>query len=209
MIQIDHCISKSLLGGIAISACGFIFLSCSNIIFATLLSAAVLLSINVFDFNSFVDKCGFISDTSDIRRLVLVLCLNLFTVFLFGLLLSYFVPGISSTADWIVTARLNTPITALIIKSIIAGFLIMLSISLLKSESRNNIILSLLCISGFIYSGCMHCILDTFYYSASSMLYDNFECVALNTVLAILFNFIGGVLCNLLVNKSIIYTSIK
>ena len=209
MIQIDHCISKSLLGGITVSVCGFIFLSCSNVIFAALLSAAVLLLINIFDFNSFVDKCGFISDTSDVRRLVLVLCLNLFTVFLFGLLLSYFVPGISSTADGIVTARLNTPITALIIKSIIAGFLIMLSISLLKSENRNNIILSLLCISGFIYSGCMHCILDTFYYSASSMLYDNFGCVALNTVLAILFNFIGGVLCNLLVNKSIIYNSIK
>ncbi len=209
MIQIDHCISKSLLGGITVSVCGFIFLSCSNIIFATLLSAAVLLSINIFDFNLFVDKCCFISDTGDVRRLVLVLCLNLFTVFLFGLLLSYFVPGISSVADGIVTARLNTPITALIIKSIIAGFLIMLSISLLKSESRNSIILSLMCISGFIYSGCMHCILDTFYYCASNMLYDNFGWVALNTILAILFNFIGGVLYNLLVNKSIIHSSIK
>ena len=209
MIQIEHCISKSLLGGITVSACGFIFLSCSNIIFATLLSAAVLLSINIFDFNLFVDKCGFISDTSDIRRLVLVLCLNLLTVFLFGLLFGYFVPSISSAADVIVTARLNTPTTALIIKSIIAGFLIMLSISLLKSESRNNIILSLLCISGFIYSGCVHCILDTFYYSASSMLYDNFGWIALNTALAILFNFIGGVLYNLLVNKSIIHSYIK
>ena len=209
MIQIDHCISKSLLGGITVSVCGFLFLSCSNIIFATLLSAAVLLSINVFDFNLFVDKCGFISDTGDVRRLVLVLFLNLFTVFLFGLLFGYFVPSISSAADEIVTARLNTPITALIIKSIIAGFLIMLSISLLKSESRNNIILSLLCISGFIYSGCTHCILDTFYYSACNMLYDNFGRIALNTVLAVLFNFIGGVLYSLLVNKSIIHSSIK
>ena len=209
MIQIDHCISKSLLGGITISVCGFIFLSCSNIIFATILSAAVLLSINIFDFNSFVGKCGFISDTGDIRRLVLVLCLNLFTVFLFGFLFSYFMPSISSAADGIVIARLNTPIAFLIIKSIIAGFLIMLSISLLKSEDRNNTILSLLCISGFIYTGCMHCILDVFYYSASSMLYDNFGWIALNTTLAVLFNFIGGTLCNLLVNKSITHSSIK
>lgn len=209
MIQIEHCVSKSLLGGITVSVCGFIFLSCSNIILATLLSAAVLMSINIFDFNLFVDKCGFISDTSDIRRLVLVLCLNLLTVFLFGLLFGYFVPSISSAADVIVTTRLNMPVTALIIKSIISGFLIMLSISLLKSESRNNIILSLLCISGFIYSGCVHCILDTFYYSASSMLYDNFGRIALNTALAILFNFIGGVLYNLLVNKSIIHSYTK
>ena len=94
----------------------------------------------------------------------------------------------------------------IIIKSLVAGFLFTLAV---ESHNKNKYILSLLFFMGFIVTGCTHCILTVFYYGASSMFYNDVGWFMLQLLLIILFNFIGSVLYNLFVNKSIIYRSIE
>lgn len=206
MIQIDRCISKSLLAGVVIGVGGFLYLTSPNSITGTILLAAVLVGVSVLNLNLFTDKAGFISDTQDIRRLVLVLCLNIITSFIFGLIIKYTHSGISNSADAILFTQLNTDLLSIIIKSLVAGFLFMLAI---ESHNKNKHILSLLFFMGFIVTGCTHCILTVFYYGASNMFYNDVGWFMLQLLLIVLFNFIGSILYNLFVNKSIIHRSIE
>ena len=206
MIQIDRCISKSLLAGIVIGIGGFLYLTSSNTILGSILLAAVLVGISVLNLNLFTDKSGFISDSQDARRLILVLCLNMVTSFIFGLTIKYMHSGISKSADTILFTQLNTDLLSIIIKSLAAGFLFTLAV---ESHNKNKHILSLLFFMGFIVTGCTHCILAVFYYGASNMFYNDVGWFMLQLLLIVLFNFIGSVLYNLFVNKSIIYRSIE
>ncbi len=79
----------------------------------------------------------------------------------------------------------------------------------IESESKPNAnhIILILCVVGFISAGCLHCIADSFYYGASTALYDNPGTLILKLLIVILFNFVGCNMYNLLINKSIIHYS--
>lgn len=202
----NHVVSRSLFAGIAIGIGGYLFLSCSNAILGSILFSAGLLSVCIFKCNLFTGKSGFISDTQDFRRLILVLLLNVFAAFMFGLISKLLNPSIANAADGVLIARLNTDYLPYIIKSIITGFLMTLAIESESKPNANHLVL-ILCVVGFISAGCLHCIADSFYYGASTMLYDNPIDLVLRLLVVILFNFVGCNLYNLVVNRSIIHRS--
>lgn len=200
----NHVVSRSLFAGIAIGIGGYLFLSCSNAILGSILFSAGLLSVCIFKCNLFTGKSGFISDTQDFRRLILVLLLNVFAAFMFGLISKLLNPSIANAADGVLIARLNTDYLLYIIKSIITGFLMTLAIESESKPNANHLVL-ILCVVGFISAGCLHCIADSFYYGASTMLYDNPIDLVLRLLVVILFNFVGCNLYNLVVNRSVIH----
>lgn len=201
----NHVVSRSLFAGIGIGIGGYLFLSCSNAILGTVLFSVGLLSCVLFNGNLFTGKSGFISDTQDFRRLILVLLLNILAAFTFGLISRLLDPSITNVADGVLITRMNTDYLQYIIKSIITGFLMTLAIESERKPNANHLIL-ILCVVGFISAGCLHCIADSFYYGAGSMLYENPGSLVLRLLVVILFNFVGCNLYNLLVNKSFIRT---
>ena len=204
MIQIEHCISKSILGGILVSIGGFLTLICTNQILSSALVSVCLLSVILLGFNSFNSKSGFITDSKDFRRLILVLGLNLFTAFIFGLLVRFSIQDASQLADSIIKTRLEESYLGVIIKSIITGFLMTTAVTCYDKDNSNRII-SLLCIFAFIVVDCNHCILDTFYYSASTIVYSDLPLLLLQLMLVVIFNFVGCILHSLFINKRIMH----
>lgn len=202
MIYPDNIISKSLLAGVSIAIAGFIFVSCANPVIGAILFSLGLWCCVVFDLNLFTGKSGFLSDSQDFRRLLLVLILNIFAATAIGIIVKFTDSSIISTVDQLVNSRLNTDLSIIIIRSIITGFLMTLAI---ESETKtNNHIVLIFAVTAFILSGCYHCIADAFYYSVSSLTITNIGSVLARLTLTILFNFIGCIVYNLFINKSII-----
>lgn len=205
MIYPDNIISKSLLAGVSIAIAGFIFVSCANPAIGAILFSLGLLGCVTYNLNLFTGRSGFLSDGQDFRRLLLVLILNIFAAMIVGVTIRFADSSIISAVDQLVNNRLNTDLSIIIIRSIITGFLMTLAI---ESETKtNNHIVLIFAVTAFILSGCYHCIADAFYYSVSSLTIANIGSVLARLSLTILFNFIGCVVYNLFVNKSIIHVS--
>ena len=201
----NHVVSKSLFAGMSIGIAGYIYLSTNAILGAVLFSVG-LLSCVITGSPLFTGKSGFISDTQDFRRLILVLLLNVYAAFIFGLIARLLNPSIVSAANDILISRLNTDYSSYIIKSIVTGFLMTLAIESESKPNANRLAL-ILCIVGFISSGCFHCIADSFYYGASTVLYENTSSLILRLLVVITFNFVGCNMYNLFVNRSFIHKS--
>ena len=201
----NHVISKSLFAGISIGIAGYIYLSTNAILGAVLFSVG-LLSCVITGSPLFTGKSGFISDTQDFRRLILVLILNVYAAFIFGLISRLLNPSIVNAANDILILRMNTDYWSYIIKSIVTGFLMTLAIESESKPNANHLVL-ILCIVGFISAGCFHCIADSFYYGASTVLYDNLGSLILRLLVVIIFNFVGCNMYNLFVNRSLIHKS--
>lgn len=202
----NHVVSRSLFAGIAIGIGGYLFLSCYNAILGSILFSSGLLSCVITGSPLFTCKSGFISDTTDFRRLILVLLLNLFAAFMFGLLARFFDTSISTAADGILIARLNTEYFPCIIRSIIIGFLMTLAMCQEQNTRGNdNHIITILCAFATMYLGGFHCILESFYYGASTTFYDNIGDLLLRLLIIVVFNFIGCNLYNLFIHRSAIH----
>lgn len=208
MITVDKCVSKSLFAGLSISIAGYVYLSLStsNIILSAILFSVGLLSCVITGSPLFTGKSGFLSNTTDFRRLTLVLILNLFGAYIFGILATFANDSITSAANIIVQNRINTSIFSIMISAIVTGFLMTLAIESESKEHANHLIL-IFCVAAFILSGSPHCIADMFYYSASSITFNNLLFILPRLLLTILFNFIGCNLYNLFVNKSFIHSA--
>lgn len=203
MIHPDNIISKSLLAGVSIAIAGFIFVSCANPVIGAILFSVGLLSCVITDSPLFTGRSGFLSDGQDFRRLLLVLILNIFAAIIVGVIVRFADSSVIPTVDQLVNNRLNTDLSIIIIRSIITGFLMTLAI---ESETKtNNHIVLIFAVTAFILSGCYHCIADAFYYSVSSIAAANIGSVLVRLLLTILFNFIGCVMYNLFISKSIIH----
>lgn len=202
----NHIISRSLLAGITIGIGGYLSLSCDNQILSAVLLSACFIGCTLFNLNLVTSKSGFLSDTQDMRRLVLVLLLNMFAAFMLGLVIRYTDRSVSSVADNVIVTRIDTGYLSYIIKSIITGHLMTLAIESENKQGSNHIVL-ILCTLAFVCTGCLHCIVDLFYYGASAELYDNLGSLTLKLFIVIVFNFIGCNLYNLVVNKSFIHRS--
>ena len=201
----NHVISKSLFAGMSIGIAGYIYLS-TNAILGTILFSVGLLSCVVTCSPLFTGKSGFISDTQDFRRLILVLLLNVYAAFTLGLIARLLNPQIVNAANDILISRLNTDYLPYIIKSIVTGFLMTLAIESESKPNTNHLVL-ILCIVGFISAGCFHCIADSFYYGASTVLYKDPSSLIIRLFVFIIFNFVGCNLYNIFVNRSFIHKS--
>ena len=201
----NHVISKSLFAGMSIGIAGYIYLS-TNAILGTVLFSVGLLSCVVTCSPLFTGKSGFISDTQDFRRLILVLLLNVYAAFTLGLIARLLNPQIVNAANDILISRLNTDYLPYIIKSIVTGFLMTLAIESESKPNTNHLVL-ILCIVGFISAGCFHCIADSFYYGASTVLYKDPSSLIIRLFVVIIFNFVGCNLYNIFVNRSFIHKS--
>lgn len=204
----NHVVSKSLFAGVSIGIGGYLFLSCYNTILGSILGTILfsvgLLSCVITCSPLFTGKSGFISDTQDFRRLILVLLLNVYAAFTFGLIARLLNPQIVNAANDILISRMSTDYLSYIIKSIVTGFLMTLAIESESKHNANHLVL-ILCIVAFISSGCFHCIADSFYYGASTMLYKDPSSFILRLFVVIIFNFVGCNLYNLFVSRSFIH----
>lgn len=198
----NHIISRSLLAGVIVGIGGYLFLSCINTLFGAILMALCFLSCSILNLNLFTDRAGFLSGSIDFRRLTLVLICNLFTAFIFGLISRFLNVTISNLADNMLLSVISSSYLLCIIKAIIAGFLFTLAIE--SGTKSKSCIIPIICITGFIYTSCFNCVLNSFYYGASSVIYEN-PSLMLHLLLVIVFNFIGCNLYNLFVNKSFIH----
>lgn len=206
MIQVEKIFSKSILASVLISFSSIIYLLNTNIVGA-IISAIFILSIIIYNCNLFTFKAGFLSESSDFRRLTLILLLNIFTIFIIGIIVGIYNTDIASKADNIIQVHLNDNYLLIIIKSMIIGFLLTFAYETYRQYSDNYIyiIISVLCIFGFITTDYYHCITEVFYYGASNIFYDNIGISLLQLLLIILFNFIGCNLYNLFINKTFMY----
>lgn len=202
----NHIISKSLFAGAAVSIGCYISLLCDISLLSPLLLSIGFLFCIVYQCNLFTDKAGFISDTRDIRRLILVLLLNVFAAFVFGIAIRFLDTSVSIEVDKILSVKLNTDYLQYIIGSIITGSLMSFAIESTNKQSKNFLI-PILCVVGFAYTGCPHSIVDSFYYGASTLLYSSADSLILHLLVAIIFNFVGCNLYNLTVKRSLIYHS--
>lgn len=202
----NHIISRSLFAGICISVGGFTFLSSASPIVGAILFSTGLLACSVLNLNLFTDKSGFLSDSKDLRRLILVLLLNLFAAFVFGLITRFFETSVSSAANSVLTAQFNTGYFPCIIRSTITGFLMTLAMCREPRQNTNyNSIIIILCAFAAMYLGGFHCILESFYYGASTVFYDNIGDLLLRLLIIVVFNFIGCSLYNLFIHRSFIH----
>lgn len=199
----DHIISKSLLAGAVIGIGGFLFLSSQCSLIGALLVSICFLSCSVLKLNIFTDKSCCLSDSIDFRRLILVLLLNVVATFIFGLISRFLNPSIVSVADKCVNIILATDYISCAITSLAVGFIMMLAAEFRKESSGN--LLYTMCIFGLLVIGCSNCVLDSFYYGASLVLYDNVWSLTSRLLVVTLFNFIGCNLYNLSVNRSLIH----
>ena len=212
MIQQEKIVSKSILASIAITFCTYAYLlSISSLIGSLILSAAFIAS-SVYNLNLFTDRVNSLSDSSDFRRLLLILLINIFTAYIFGIAFTFANNSITIAANSIVTNRLNTDILTIIISSTVTGFLCSLSFELENRLKLSNLkpsyIIVILCTLAIVFANLPHCIIDMFIYSASSVTFENFYSVAIRLLLTTLFNFLGCSLFNVIANKSFMYSRI-
>ena len=205
MILQDNIISKSILAGISVCIGSYLYLISNNHVLGSILFSACILGCFIFDLNLFTFKSGYLSDNQDLRRSILVLLLNLFIVFILGIIFRFSYPNIIKFADNIVNNRIDQNILQIIINSIIVGFLFTLSVETEKYNSNyRNYLLSIISLIPITLIG-NFCLFDLFIYSISSIAIDNIWFVLLNLFLTIIFNFVGCNLYNLFIHKSLIH----
>lgn len=203
MIQVDSIISKSVFASVVVSLGAALFLLSGDYILFTLL----LTSLIIYNGNLFTLKAGFISESIDFRRISLILIINLLVVFIAGILIGISNATIIDKANTLLTTHLNESYLSLIIKSIVAGFMMTYAV---ESSVRhpNHYVLPVLCMFGIIFTDCQHCVTEMFYYGASNILFDHLGTLLLRMLLIVLFNFLGCNVFNLVVSKSFIYKQI-
>ena len=204
MISTDKIISKSILASVISSIGCTLYLLSPNAIIGSLLISLSLFIIMRLDCNLFTFKSGFLSKSVDFRRLSLILIINLLVTLLLGFIVGLFSEGLSSTSSEIAMSKLSTNFFELIIKSIVAGFIMTFAVNS-SVRQPDHYLIPILCIFGIYFTDCQHCITDMFYYGASDVLYDNFSTATVFIILTTIFNFIGCNLYNLIMNKSFIY----
>jgi NADH:ubiquinone oxidoreductase subunit 2 (subunit N) len=160
----------------------------------------------------FTCRVNTLSDSSDFRRLFLVLIINLLVIYLLGIIFTFSNDSIETVANNIVLNRINTNIPTIIISSTITGFLCSVFVeseNKLKSLNfRPCYIIAVLCTLVIVFANLPHCLIDLFLYSVSSETFDHFWSVLARLSLTILFNFLGCSLFNIIANKSFMHSHI-
>lgn len=212
MIQQEKIFSKSVLASIAISFCAYAYLLCHNQVIGALLLSLSFITCSIYNLNLFTCKINTLSDSSDFRRLLLVLIINLLVIYLLGIVFTFSNDNITAAANHIVLNRISTNIPTIIISSTITGFLCSLFVESerrLKSLNfKPSYIIAVFCTLAIVFADLPHCLIDMFLYSVSSETFDHFWSVLARLSLTVLFNFFGCSLFNIIANKSFMHSHI-
>lgn len=200
MILVDNIVSKSIFAGISVSVGAYLFLLNGNPILGCLLLSLGWIICEKLDGNLFTSKSCYVSESTEFRRLFLVLLLNIASAFLFGLLIRFLNSDITEYANAVIAFHLEIPITSVIVGATILGFLMPL---ICDSIKHDNYLVTLVCALGFMIVP-YHCIIESFYYGASIFIYDNILLSLAYLLTMTVFNFVGCNLYNIIVNKSLI-----
>ena len=204
MISVNKCVSNTSYTTMLVGVGCATFLLSNSVIVGSVILSSLLLFMLVNDLNLYTNKSCTLSDTQDARRLILVLVINLIGVFAIGFLFGALSNDVSTTADKIVSLRSTTPASVIIIKSIITGVLTSIAVRSYSNGSINYI-LALIAFFSIIYTDCMNCVFDAFYFGASNLFYSE-PILLLKLLIVVVCNFIGCTAHNLIMNKSVMYS---
>lgn len=206
MISTEHIISKSLLGGIAIGLGCYISLLNTNPIVSSFLFSFGFLLCYIFDLNLFTNKFNDITRPNDFRRLFLILILNIFAVVITGIIIRFLDSDITQPSNtYFLENKYDISYLSIIIKSFITGLIFVIPFELNKYNNQNNYTAIILCSMAIYLFGCFHVIADLFYYSVCSISTNNIGFVLLTVLITLIFNFIGGNVINVFINKSLMH----
>lgn len=206
MIDVYKCVPRSLFASTIVGVGCYSYLLCNSSVTGSILLVTLLVVPFLLRLNLYTDKCGFVSDINDFRRLILVLLLNAIVVFLFGLAATWTSDNLTESANVIVLSRISGGIITIMLSSTITGLLTTLAVD--SYDKTKNILISLLCVLPIAVLSLPHCMLDMFYYSASSETISNLGSVSIRLLLTVIFNFIGCNLYNLFIHRSLIYRDV-
>lgn len=153
---------KSILAGIMISVGCVVNLSCDNKYIGAMLFSIGLITILLFDFNLYTGKVCYIPNNKPnyILKVLLILVGNILGCIVMGILFPI-------TPISVCINKLSYDTQTILIKSIICGLLIYISV---ESYKHHKMLLpTLLCIPAFILSGYIHVIADSFYFISAQI----------------------------------------
>lgn len=203
MIKVDHCISKSVIASTLVCAGSYLYLVCQNPIIGSILLSAILLCVLHNDLNLFTFKSSTLSDTQDLRRLILVLVINIICTLILGLAFKFI--NCTSEASSYLLYMNELSISEIIIKSIVTGFAFSLAVTSFNRKEHSYLI-ALLLLFSVTFTHCPHFITDIFYIVIS----NNWSSVSIGCILLVtVCNFIGSILYNVVINRSIFYSFIE
>lgn len=150
-------IKKGILGGLSIVVASYIYLQIQGAAGAFLFSIGLLLILNM-DFKLFTGTIGFVNNRQDIIDNLKILGGNIMGTCGMALL-----PPLAASST-LMEAKLNTPLSLLLIKSIVCGGLVYCAVSCYRRRKDYMVVA---CVAGFILFGGEHCIADLCYIIAA------------------------------------------
>ena len=156
-----------LIGGMMIAIGGTAYLACENKYVGAVLFCVALFCICVKGYSLYTGKIGYILSKhsgSDVASLLVGLIGNIIATVGLGFLISAAIPNIGTAAVAVVETKLNQQLWQTLVRAILCGVLIYLSVDIYRENKTSFGIL--LCIPTFVLSGFEHSIADVFYFSA-------------------------------------------
>lgn len=185
---------KSILAGIMISVGCVVNLSCDNKYIGAILFCIGLITILLFNFNLYTGKVCYIPNNkpSYILQVLLILFGNILGCIIMGVLFPI-------TPISICTTKLSYDFPTVLMKSIMCGLLIYISVDSYKKYK--TLLPTLFCIPIFILSGYIHVIADTFYFVSAQAFNTN---TIIYILVAAIGNAFGGMIIPFLYNTKLI-----
>lgn len=197
-LAVSRKIIDGILAGILISLGGAVFLACYDVAIpytkyvGAFFFSLALLCICMRGYALYTGKIGLVLEKhtkDDISLLFLCLLGNAIGTIAFGYLIGWIFPDIKETAITICNSKLNQGYGFGLLRAILCGILVYLSVDIYRNN--NSPLGILLCIPAFILSGYEHSIADIFYFAASGIASGE---AFLYIVMIIIGNSIGGLL---------------
>ena len=185
---------KSVFAGIMISIGCIVNLSCENKYIGAMLFSIGLIIILLFDFNLYTGKVCYIPSNQPIYilKVLLIFIGNILGCIIIGTLFPI-------TPVSICTNKLSYDLQTILIKSIMCGLLIYISVESYKQHK--TLLPTIFCIPTFILSGYIHVIADSFYFISAKVLNYN---TLLYIMISAIGNALGGMVIPFIYNTKLI-----
>lgn len=192
-MRIIKLIAKSILAGVLIALAGIVYTKCTDKVVGSFLFSFGLCLVLILEAKLFTGVIGYCTTKKDFLDAGVILCINLISAFLVGLL--FRMGSSSDSAKVIADAKLDVFYDTwwiTLLKSIGCGICIYGAVEgYKKTKSFIPVILGVMV---FILAGFNHCIADAFYIGASPFYWINLVYLLLVAV----GNAIGSILIRLL-----------
>ena len=207
-------IKLSILSGLMITVGSSVYMACRTMgltWLGAILFAAGLFTICVYGFNLYTGKVGYIaykfSDTKYIRFVALVVCFNLISTFLLGIVIAYTYPKIGAEAFNVYVPKLENPLLKTFISGAFCGLLMFLAVDTWKKKFHIGCFIF---VPAFIFAGFDHSVANSFYNGASfgftlldqqtqalgtlKFPVDSFDCFSVRNALVVVVTVLGNAL---------------